>query len=40
MATPRELEIDRILHSGIIPIELFDDLAQLLRNHYGFDNWH
>ena len=37
---PRELEIDRLLRSGIIPAGLLEDLAQLLRNHYGLDNWY
>jgi len=36
---PRELEIDRLLRSGVFPAELLEELAQLLRNHYGLDNW-
>ena len=36
----RELEIDRLLRSGIIPAGLLEDLAQLLRNHYCLDNWY
>ena len=38
--SPRELEIDRLLRSGIIPAGLLEDLAQLLRNHYCLDNWY
>ena len=36
---PRELEIDRLLRSGVFPAELLDALAEMLRNHYGLDNW-
>lgn len=37
--TPRELEIDRLLRSGVIPAELLEALADLLRNYYGAENW-
>jgi hypothetical protein len=37
---PRELEIDRLLRSGVFPAELHDALAEMLRNYYGANNWY